>query len=287
VNVGAACLLKLLNEPSQIFGDNYPFLVPPKLALTDAGGNIISDDSSTVVSALVVPSLAHSTRLVVDTSSGKLPDILRVTYDETIIGDLRSVYSPSDIIGIVVKLDHEVTVTLNGSCTNSTTYQTEKPFIQLNSSHNNNNHRLDIAPARAILSDMFLNLPTSDLLFLYNVGFGQDQDSLLYTSNGGVHTGDYSIKDLLGRSVALILPSEADKRNQLVNKPIRIDSSPAYVLRIYFEPPMGLHGAGKDVFVNVEFNRRVCYLLFMIANDQPLNRPQFSLKHYVLGCSLW
>jgi hypothetical protein len=237
-----------------MWAGNQPFLLQPKLALVDAGGNVLVDESSTFVSALLTPSLAHSSHIVIDTSSGPIPQIVKVTFDESIQLNSRTIFSTGDLIGLFVVFNQEVTVSLKSS---HTKILFQKPFFTFDPPYIENRS----VPARAVLSDKFVNCASRVLLFVYEVHSGQDRFSLAYPTNTSIQVSDFLISDAWGRDVSLVLPNNGDSRNQLNSKLIRIDSTPAFVRGISLYPSCGEYGAGQELFLQVQFSRKVCHLV--------------------------
>jgi hypothetical protein len=64
-------------------GSSTPFPTQPKLALVDAGGNIVDRESSLMVTAHVTPSMAHNSMVIINTSVTKvgLREVLKMTME--------------------------------------------------------------------------------------------------------------------------------------------------------------------------------------------------------------
>lgn len=73
VEIGPPHQLKFLRHSSGGWAGNQPFSTQPKLALVDAGGNIVVGDSSSMVTAHVTPSMAHNSMVIIDTSNDAIP----------------------------------------------------------------------------------------------------------------------------------------------------------------------------------------------------------------------
>ena len=83
-----------------------PFQIQPYIDLVDFGSNIISSDSSTVVSCIVVPSLAVSEGIVVTTTSSPVVNITKVSFSEaTLTKATASDLGPGDKIVVEVSRD--------------------------------------------------------------------------------------------------------------------------------------------------------------------------------------
>lgn len=242
----------LLSKPSKVWAGNQPFISQPRLALVDAGGNLLVDDSSTVVTALLVPSLAHNSHIIIDTSSSPIPQIVKVAFDERVLLDTRAVFTTGDSLGVFAVFNEEVTV--SSKCTHDVTCR--RPFIAFNCLNAENVNI--ITPA--YLSDMYLNSTSRQLLFVYEVHSGQDCISLAFPSNNTtIEVSDFSITDAWGRDVSLKLPDEGNSQNQLNIKIVRIDTSPAIIRSVFLYPCCGNYGAGQELLFQIEFNRRVCH----------------------------
>ena len=68
-----------------MIANNEPFLVQPKVALVDAGGNILIDKSDTYVHAYIARSLSQTSDIVIDTSKDSIPSIYSVQFHHSII----------------------------------------------------------------------------------------------------------------------------------------------------------------------------------------------------------
>ena len=75
VEIGPPHQLSILQHSSGGWAGNQPFPIQPKIALLDAGGNIVVGDSSSTVTAHVTPSLAHNSRVIIDTSNDAVPSV--------------------------------------------------------------------------------------------------------------------------------------------------------------------------------------------------------------------
>jgi len=110
VEIGQPFRLDILREPSDTWASNQPFPRQPRVGLVDAGGNVILNDSSTVVHAYVTPSLAYSSHVVIDTSGGNVPHILSLKFSSDILNSEWNTCGQGDLLPIEVTFSQEVVV---------------------------------------------------------------------------------------------------------------------------------------------------------------------------------
>ena len=80
------------------------------IALVDAGGNIVTDESAAPITAEVTPSISQSSYIIVDTTNNNMPGIDHISFSTNLIADDRTVYGPGDVIGIVWAFTQEVSI---------------------------------------------------------------------------------------------------------------------------------------------------------------------------------
>ena len=96
VEIGPPHRLSILRHSSGGWAGNQPFPIQPKVALLDAGGNVVVGDSTSVITAHVSTSLAHNSRVIIDTSNDAIPSIMEVTFGRNILDDERLIFGPGD-----------------------------------------------------------------------------------------------------------------------------------------------------------------------------------------------
>ena len=109
VEIGPPHQLSILQHSSGSWAGNQPFPTQPKVALLDAGGNVVLADSE---------STCYS-RVIIDTSNNAIPSVTGVVFANSIVDDARLMYGPGDIIQIDVIFSREVTLFQTNSSTDS------------------------------------------------------------------------------------------------------------------------------------------------------------------------
>ena len=246
VEIGPPHQLSILQHSSGGWAGNQPFPIQPKVALLDAGGNIVVGDSSSTVTAHVTPSLAHNSRVIIDTSNDAIPSVTEVVFAQSIKDDERLTYGPGDIIQIDVIFSQEVTL-----------FQTNDdgalPQLILNA--------VDTGGSESVYGDL---VPLQQGLFSRTVSFeyfvktGHSQAELDYlSSDSSLLANDYSIEDAFGRSADLNLPATGSSSSLSASKTIDISDDRPIVESIIADLPTGEYGAGDEVKFIVNLDRLV------------------------------
>ena len=249
VHLGPKHQLILTQYPSHTWAGNQPFIVQPKIAIVDAGGNVIINDSTTEVVAFITPSLAYNSEIIIDTKDDALPCIVSVTYSREILEENKTMYSAGDIIPIEVIFDQEVLVSLQvGREKHNASY----PSLLLNVTQDSNNS-LSVATLRNIDIDV----RTRSLGFDYIVAAGHNQYPLNYLNNASLSQNDYIVLDGWGRDVPLHLPHLLHGNHLASTKKISVNSQRAKVLNITLISELKTFGAGDEVLLQATFSREV------------------------------
>ena len=82
----------------------------PVIALVDAGGNIVSDESAAPITAEVTPSISQSSYIIVDTTNDNVPGIDHISFSTNTIADDRTVYGPVDLTKNFLAFTQEVSI---------------------------------------------------------------------------------------------------------------------------------------------------------------------------------
>lgn len=241
VDIGPPHRLSILQHSSGGWAGNQPFLIQPKVALVDAGGNVISSDSSSIVTAHLTPSLAFDSKVMIDTSNDATPSIILAEFAQSLKEDGRTLYGPGDIIHIDVIFDQEAAMF-------PSTGDGTLPRLMLN-----------VAGAYAELVDESPHgLLSSKLCFEYLVQEGHSQLQLDYlTSETSLLPNDYSIEDAFGRSANLVLPVLGLGSSLSASKTIEISDIRPTIKSIGVDVPSGEYGTGQVINFSVSFDREV------------------------------
>lgn len=243
VDIGPPHRLSILRNSSGGWAGNQPFLVQPKVAIVDAGGNVVSSDSSSVVTAHLTPSLATESNVIINTSNDARPSIIRTEFAQSIKEDGRTLYGPSDIILIDLIFDQEVAIFPSVDLGSAT-----PPRLMLNA-----------AGAYAELVDEHPEgLLSSKLSFEYLVQVGHTQLELDYlTTETSLVPNDYTVEDAFGRDANLDLPSLGLGSSLSTSKKIEISDKRPTIQSIDVDVPSGEYGAGQIINFSVLFDREI------------------------------
>lgn len=251
VEIGPAQALRLAPIASSITGYGHqPLIHQPKVELVDAGGNIVKNDSETLVSATLVPSLSQTSNIVIDTSQDPLPKLVSLKFHKEILEDGFDSYSTGHIIPITLTFTQEVFV-----------HQTKK-----NSGDSRKLPTLDLdigAPSssspdkdKAYLSNFTLGNPSKELYFSFTVPNECDHFPLKLAVNASLKYNDYWIADGWDRVLPMEIPTVL--HSELHNsKAFEVNSSPAVISEIVSTTESGKYGAGQMLEFHVNFTRKV------------------------------
>ena len=89
VSNGPASVLSIAQAPGDAWAGGQPFQTQPRIELQDYGGNVITTDSATSVTCVVVPSLASTNSLVVTTLSSALVNVTDVRYSAATLAKMN------------------------------------------------------------------------------------------------------------------------------------------------------------------------------------------------------
>lgn len=249
VHLGHMHQLILTQYPSHTWAGNQPFIVQPKVALVDAGGNVIVNDSATKVLAYLTPSLAHNSEIIIDTKEGELPCIISTTYSRDILEENKTIYSSGDVISIEVIFDQDVRVSLQ---VGRDQHNASRPSLRLNVSQDSNNSLVV-----ATLRTSNIEIRTRFLVFEYIVATGHKQYPLNYFNQTSLSKHDYVVLDGWGRDVPLHLPHLLHGNHLASTKKISVDSQRAQILNITLISKLKTYGAGDEVLLQATFSREV------------------------------
>ncbi len=241
VDVGPPHRLSILRHSSGGWAGNQPFLIQPKVAIVDAGGNVVSSDSSSIITAHLTPSLATESKVIINTANDATPTVILAEFAQSIKEDGRTLYGPGDIIHIDLKFDQEVAIF--PSADNGT-----PPRLMLNA-----------AGAYAELVDEHPEgLLSSKLSFDYLVQEGHTQLELDYlASETSFVPNDCTIEDAFGRNANLVLPSLGLGLSLSASKKIEISDKRPTIESIDVDVSSGEYGAGQLINFSVSFDRDV------------------------------
>ncbi|KAL3786858.1 hypothetical protein HJC23_013779 [Cyclotella cryptica] len=248
VNIGQPDKLTILQHALGGWAGNHPFPIQPNVALVDAGGNIIVNDSTAIVNAGVTHSLSYFFHLIVDTSNDPVPGISHVAFSPNIISDNRISYAPGDSVEITVTFTQEVTLfsQANGSIL---------PRLALNVVNNGG-----VGESYAELSSTIREGSYSNtLLFKYLVSVGDSQINVDYLSVQALQSNDYSVNDAFGRRANLTLPFPGSELSLSGSKTISISDIRPSITSIDADLPAGQYviGAGHVLDFILSFDREV------------------------------
>jgi hypothetical protein len=241
VEIGPPRRLSILRHSSGGWAGNQPFLIQPKVALVDAGGNVVSYDSSSMVTAHLTPSLTYDSKVIINTVNDATPSIVVAEFAKSVTNDGRALYGPGDVIHIDVIFDQEVT-------TFSTMEDGNRPRLMLN---------VVGAYAELIVDESQHGLLSRKLSFSYLVQEGHSQLELDYLSRKSLLQNDFSIEDAFGRSVSLILPALGSGSSLSASKTIGISDMSPTIESIGVDMPSGEYGVGQVINFSVSFDREV------------------------------
>lgn len=241
VEIGPPHRLSILRHSSGGWAGNQPFLIQPKVALVDAGGNVVSYDSSSMVTAHLTPSLTYDSKVIINTVNDATPSIVVAEFAKSVTNDGRALYGPGDVIHIDVIFDQEVT-------TFSTMEDGNRPRLMLN---------VVGAYAELIVDESQHGLLSRKLSFSYLVQEGHSQLELDYLSRKSLLQNDFSIEDAFGRSVSLILPALGSGSSLSASKTIGISDTSPTIESIGVDMPSGEYGVGQVINFSVSFDREV------------------------------
>uniref|UniRef100_A0A7S4JS32 Calx-beta domain-containing protein n=1 Tax=Odontella aurita TaxID=265563 RepID=A0A7S4JS32_9STRA len=253
VSVGSPSGIRVLRHSSNGWAGNQPIPVQPKIGLVDAGGNVVKEDSASVVRAFLTPSLAVSTQIVIDTSNGSIPHILSLKYDANTVAEARKVYGSGDIITIELTFSQEVTVLPSSHTVPLTTHDLVRPTLELNAIDDSSIPSY----AFASLSPASVNIRSRKLIFEYVVLAHHYQPRLNYLSTTSLIANDFSILDGLGRNVNLTLPLAESNSSLLGPKELSINNNASFVLGVTSDHGSGDYGAGESLMFHLNFSREV------------------------------
>ena len=255
VKTGSLFELKIAQYPSEIWEGNQPFQIQPRLHLVDSGGNIIKDDSSTKINAFIVPSLAQTSQIVIDTTKDPIPIIQSIRFTNEVLEYARyHKFVEGDTISLEILFSQQPIV----SCTDM---QNETlPFIYLNVVKNS-------IYARAIMNTSKYIRPSQSqsLSFDYIISKDDEQIEVTYASTDSLVTNNCKIMDALGREISLQLPDTSTLLASSSMDPVRIDNDVAFVEKIRLETPSGEYGVGHYIDFALTFSRKVLYLILHIS----------------------
>ena len=248
VKVGPPQRLSILQATSDGSAGNQPFPVQPKIALADAGGNVVVSDSAAIATAELTPSISYSSHIIVDTSNDAVPGVSRVSFGPTVLLDERNLYGPGDIVEILITFTQEIALfpDVDPSVLPSLTLN-----IMRSGSAGEVVARLSEAPKAGLFSDT--------LMFKYLVNVGDSQTALDYLTFDAFQRNDYSVKDAFGRNADLSLPAPGSGTSLSNSKTIGVSDIRPEITSIVADLPGGSHsfGAGTVLDLIVSFDREV------------------------------
>jgi hypothetical protein len=246
VTVGLPHRLQIVSHPLKTWAGNQPFDTQPILHLLDAGGNIVTTDSSTVVEAFLVPSLGQTTQIIVDTRNDDVPKIADMKVSRPIV--VNKEFVPGDIISLKVEFSQEVVVKISE-------YDETPilPTIDLNIMNEVEN----VSSRAAYLVPNIINRPTRSLFFEYLVVVADTQDTLDVVAGSMLNVNGYSIFDLWMREASLELPHLRTNGSLSFLDPVSVDGTEPFIVDITIPLTSGEYGAGHDIPFNVLFSRKV------------------------------
>jgi hypothetical protein len=245
VEIGPPHQLKFLRHSSGGWAGNQPFPTQPKLALVDAGGNIVVGDSSSMVTAHVTPSMAHNSMVIIDTSNDAIPIVTEVRFAPSIKDDERAIYGPGDVIQIHVIFSQEVTIfQINADGALPTL------ILNINSADPGAVHGELVLPRQ---EELFSRI----LTFRYEVKAGHSQSEVKYVSGDSLHGNGYSIEDAFGRNANLNLPATGSNASLSASKKIGVSDLQPTIESVVADLPAGEYGSGDEANFILTFDREV------------------------------
>ena len=249
MEIGPTEVLRLVPTKSTITGYGHqPFIPQPKLELVDAGGNIVKNDSETLVSVTLVPSLSQTSDIVIDTSQDPLPTLVSLKFHREVLEDGFDSYSTGHVIPITLSFTQEVFVHQTSTFVG---ISRQLPSLDLDigsSSPPNQN--------KAYLSNFTLGKPSKELFFSFTVPNACDYFPLQLAINASLNFNDYRIADGWNRVLPMEIP--AVLQSELHNsEALEVNSSPAFISEVISTTESGTYGAGQILEFHVNFTRKV------------------------------
>ena len=261
VTVGRPRMIAQVRHSDHAWAGGQPFDQQPALALMDYSGNVVVSDSHTNMTAALVHSLsAHLTRLVVDTSTANITNVVKVWTSSG-----NDTYGAGEQLDIFVEFEFEVWVQVfNASLSQSAAAM---PGLLLNIVNVNDQN------VSARVNRNYETQKTHVLVFTYIVQEGDatpegielnvvgDTNALIVNSSVSV------IVDGNGRAVNAMLPNV----NGNLSKSIYVDTSTPMVQTFTTTTESGEYGEGEDIFFFATFDHPVVvigspYVLINVTN---------------------
>ena len=242
VKPGEVTGLVVSQQAGDAWAGGQPFQIQPRIDLVDDGGNVITTDSTTVVTCTVVPSLAVGELIVIKTTGSPPVNITDVAYSATTLAKMsKESLGPGDVIEVNVKFSHEVTATFSSS----------KPYIELT-------HVSAASTSRAKAEVTNPNVRTRQLSFSYAIGNDLSSSDVGYYGVDALNVGDGSILDNLNRAVNDTLrPGTVAYSLRHDPGTLNVDNTRPKVVGIETSLPAGEYGAGHKISLDLNFSRSV------------------------------
>ncbi|GMI03622.1 hypothetical protein TrRE_jg8633 [Triparma retinervis] len=240
---GPVSVLSIAQAPEDAWAGGQPFQTQPHIELQDYGGNVITTDSVTSISCVVVPSLASTNDLVVTTTTSPPVNVTNVKYAAATLEKLNvESLGPGDNILVDIEFSHEVTAT----------YTSTAPYLELTHDDAANTRK-----ARAVITNP--NTRTKTLTFQYTIGSDLGTLDVGFFGVDALKLGDGAIKDNLLRPVNDTFRINDGTLTALRNDPGTLNVSPdaPKVQKIESSIPRGEYGAGHKITLDLNFTRSV------------------------------
>lgn len=259
VDVGSPHALEILQEPTSTWGGNQPFATQPRVAIVDAGGNIVSTGigstwtveayltSSLAVSYLPTPTspLAIETREYASETENSPDATASLPTSDLIVSSLSDdgIYAPGDIIQIAV--DFPELVIVDG-----------EPYLALN---------VGRTTSDAAFAVFVQGSGTTRLVFEYTVGLDQTSFDLDYLDIYSLKLDRYrdgtpkcSIRYVDRESTVvdagLVLPPPGSAGSLSDTSNIVVDSRIPHIVSLMGPIDPGDHDAEDAISIFVEFS---------------------------------
>lgn len=242
VDLGLGATLVTTTTVDNAWAGGQPFGVQPSLAIQDRGGNVVTTDYTSTLTATVVGSLSTNAEIVLDTTQNDATAVTNVTSSVTGSAKWWSDYGAGHHIVLSLTFNFEVWLTLGPI----------RPTLELNALDSGGNN------VQAVFTGD-VTAATKTLLFNYTVGTG---DSV--TANAPLDVASASALDLQGgslvngngRAVSLVLPTTTEAGG-LVQESVIINTVAPVAINITTDTATGEYGVGELINLKVLFDSPV------------------------------
>ena len=243
VELGLGAVLGSSVTADNAWAGGQPFGVQPVLNIQDRGGNVITTDYSSTLTAKVVGSLSTYAEIVLNTTINDDTFITKVTSDKAATAKWWSDYGAGELITLTLTFNYEVWLTVGSSL----------PTLELNAV------QIGGTNAKAVFAGGVTSA-TKTLLFNYTVGAG---DSV--TANAPLDVASASSLNLAGgtlvngnsKSVSTTVPMGSSETGSLYQETLIINTAAPVAQNVSSDTPGGEYGVGELIQFKVLFDSPV------------------------------